>query len=244
MSDAPAEPILCLETALSFRTGDRVIGIDPVTLRAGDWVVLTPARQALGADLATVVARLLATLGSPLSGKVELFGRPIGALKYIELQRLRTRLGFVQGHGGLLSNRSLRDNIALPLSVHGNVTHEEEETAVTAILERFDLVRVGALRPDEVDGATRFRACVARALSLSPHWLVMEGIGDFEAETGASLTWQRLMEYRAQGTSAAAICLTRQRPAFERWLSEQGGQVIRYRLFSEAPPGPERSAES
>jgi ABC-type lipoprotein export system ATPase subunit len=234
---------LRLSSGLSFRTGNRTIGLDPLELREGDWVVFSPARQALGADLATVVARLLATLGSPLAGTIELFGQRTDTLSYPELQALRVRLGFVQGHGGLLSNRNLRDNIALPLSVHGNISAREEDEQMTETLKRFDLTRVGLLRPHEVDGATRFRACAARALVMSPKWIVIEGIGDFEAETGASVTWTRMLEYRNRQTSAAAVCLTRQSPAFERWLTDQGGQVIRYRLFSEAPPVPERSAE-
>jgi D-methionine transport system ATP-binding protein len=235
---------LRLSFGLSFRTGTRTIGLDPLELRAGEWVVFSPARQALGADLATVVARLLATLGTPLSGTIELFGEATHELGYEALQKLRARLGFVQGHGGLLSNRNLRDNIALPLSIHGNVSAQEEDEQITETLKRFDLLRVALLRPHEVDGATRFRACVARALVLAPKWLVIEGIGDFEAETGASVTWARLLDYRNEKTGAAAVCLTRQSPAFERWLTDQGGQVVRYRLFSEAPPVPERSADT
>ncbi len=239
--NAGRTPILHLPGALSFEVDGRVVGIDPITLWAGDWIVLSPPDgQDLGRDLATAAARLLATLAPPLGGTLELFGTATHTLDYMRLLQLRARLGFVPGYGGLLSNRSVRDNIALPLSVHGNITHEEEDKLVAQILTRFDLDRVAALRPHEVDGTMRFRACVARALALSPDWLVVEDIGPFEAETAASTVWQRLLDYRARQSNAAAVCLTRQRPVFEQWLTGQGGKVIRYRLLAEAPAAPER----
>lgn len=244
MNSAGRSPILHAPGGLSFLVGGQEIGIEPLTLYPGQWIVLTPDREDLGPDLATAAARLFATLQSPHSGAIELFGKATQSLDYMGLLHLRSRLGFVQGHGGLLSNRSLQDNIALPLSVHGNVTHDEEVARVAEILARFDLDRVAALRPHEVDGITRFRACVARALALSPGWLVLEGIGAFEAETSASTTWRRLMDYMAGQTSAAVICLARPRPAFERWFADQGGKVVPYRLFTESSLGAERNRVS
>jgi ABC-type methionine transport system ATPase subunit len=221
--------------ALSLHASGRTLGLDALTIHAGERVALVPPKGALGADLATTVARVLVTIRPPDTGSVELYGHEPSTLSYLELSRLRTRLGFVQGHGGLLSNRSLRDNLALPLSVH--VRSNEEET-VRDMLVRFDLTRVAELRPHEVDGATRFRACAARALVLSPRWLVVEGVGDFDAELGPSLTWQRLLEYQAKAQAALAVCLARPTPGFEAWFSAQGGRLLPYRLLTEAPPAP------
>ena len=103
---------------------------------------------------------------------------------------------------------------------------------------RFDLARVAAQRPHEVDGATRFRACAARALVLSPSWIVVEGVGDFDADSGPSLTWQRLFAYQKESRAALAVCLSRPMPGFEAWFTAQGGRLVRYRLLTEAPPAP------
>jgi ABC-type methionine transport system ATPase subunit len=227
--------IFRVRRALSLRASGRALGLDALTVNAGESVALVPPKGVLGADLATTVARVLVTIRPPDAGSVELLGHEPGTLSYLELSRLRTRLGFVQGHGGLLSNRSLRDNVALPLAVH--LRRDEEET-VSELLVRFDLTRVAELRPHQVDGATRFRACAARALVLSPRWLVVEGVGDFDAEAGPSLTWQRLFAYQVKAQAALAVCLARPMPGFEAWFSAQGGRLLRYRLLTEAPPAP------
>jgi len=227
-------PILRLPEELLFRAGEHLAALGPLELRAGDWVAIAPETPDPPPEGGTALARLLATLGAPAGGSIELFGGPPHARDYMDLLRLRARLGFVPGQGGLLSNRTLRDNIALPLSVHGKLSHAQEDARVAELVARFDLARAARLRPHEVDGPTRFRACVARALALDPEWLVVEGIGAFEAETPGSIAWQRLLEYRSGRPCAAAVCLARPRPAFERWLADHGGRVVRYRLLQDS----------
>lgn len=236
---ASHSPVLELPDGLTFLAGGRTVGIEPLALYPGDWIALTPEEDQSGPDLASAAARILVTLASPLSGTLVVLGKATSTLDYMDLLHLRSRIGFVQGRGGLLSNRTLRDNIALPLSVHGRVTPEQEDQRVAEILAHFDLERFALLRPHEVDGITRFRACVARALSLSPDWLVIEDIGAFETETPESVTWRRLMDYRARSSSAAAVCLGRRRPTFESWFCSQGGRVLQYRL----PAGTSRDRE-
>jgi ABC-type arginine transport system ATPase subunit len=228
VSERAGVPILKLPSGVSFLAGGHQFGIEPVALHAGDWVVLSPDREDHAADEGFAAARVLATLAAPQDGTIELFGTPTQKLDYMDLLHLRARLGFVPGHGGLLANRSLRENIALPISVHGKVTHEQENAQVDEILARFDLADVSALRPHQVEGPTRFRTCVARALALSPAWLVIEGIGAFEADTAESTTWRELMGYRARGDNAAVFCLGRRRPLFEDWFAAQGGRIMRY----------------
>ena len=227
--------IFRVRRALSLRAGERRLGLDAMTVSPGECVAMVPPKGALGADLAMTLARVLVTISPPEGGAVELLGHDPSTLSYLELSRLRTRLGFVQGHGGLLSNRSLRDNLALPLSVH---LKRDEREKVSELLVRFDLERVAERKPHEVDVATRFRACAARALVLSPSWLVVEGLGDFDAEAGPSLTWQRLLEYQVKAKAALAVCLSRPASGFEAWFSAQGARLLRYRLLTEAPPPP------
>jgi len=142
------------------------------------------------------------------------------------LQRLRPRIGFVPCRGGLLSNRTLGENVALPLSVHANLSAQQEAERVEQLLAAHGLADVAGRRPDDVDGATRFRACVARALALEPAWIVIEGRGDFSHAGGQS--WAQLAAHRAKVPSALAVCLRAPDAAFEAWLSAQGGLVLRY----------------
>jgi predicted ABC-type transport system involved in lysophospholipase L1 biosynthesis ATPase subunit len=221
-------PVLRLTDGLRFAAGPFNWSVEPLRVEAGRWVALTPGREEPVVDPAGALARILSTLSEPERGCVELLGHDVYRMEYLPKQRLRARIGFVQGYGGLLSNRTLRENIALPVSVHAGLPDDEEEARVGAALERFALEAVAGLRPHEVDGATRWRTCVARALVLSPDWLVLEGIGDWEMDRGRGVAWINIDDYRSRGDSAAAICLSRQNPAFEAWFLEQGGQVVRF----------------
>jgi len=229
-SKPAAEPILRLTDGIWFESGPHGWAIPPFRLGPGEWAALAPAGSDSVVDPSGPLARSLATLAPPSRGAVELLGRDVYKIPYLDLQHLRARLGFVQGYGGLLSNRTLRENIALPVSVHGGRSYIEEESYIDRVLGAYGLSPVAGLRPSDVDGATRWRACVARALVLEPAFVVLEGIGDWEMDRGSGVTWSRLREYRVRGTSAAVICLARQNPAFEAWFRGEGGATVPYRL--------------
>jgi predicted ABC-type transport system involved in lysophospholipase L1 biosynthesis ATPase subunit len=228
-------PVLRLTDGLRFFAGPFAWSVPPLRVEAGRWVALVPGREEPVVDPAGALARILVTLREPERGCVELLGHDVYRMDYLPRQRLRARIGFVQGYGGLLSNRTLRENVALPVSVHGGLDDDEEEARVGDLLERFGLEAVAGVRPHEVDGATRWRTCLARALALAPGWLVIEGIGDWEVDRGRGLSWTNLVDYRASGASAAAVCLSRQNGAFEAWFQEQGGQVVAYDAALPAP---------
>jgi hypothetical protein len=236
-----AEPILRLTDGAWFEAGPHAWAVPPLRLGPGDWAALTPVGADPVVDPSGPLARTLATLAPPSRGAVEILGRDVYKIPYPELQRLRARLGFVQGYGGLLSNRTLRENIALPVSVHGGKTFAEEEEHIDRTVEAYALAPLQHLRPSDVDGATRWRTCVARALVLGPALVVLEGIGDWEMDRGRGVSWSRLRDFRARGTSAGAICLARQNPEFEAWFVGEGGIAVSYRQRP-ADDGPRRPA--
>jgi predicted ABC-type transport system involved in lysophospholipase L1 biosynthesis ATPase subunit len=231
---ANAEPILRLTDGLWFDAGPVRWAIEPLRVEPGSWIALVPGGEEPVVDPAGPLARILSTLVEPLRGAVELMGQELMRIEYRDKQMLRARLGFVQGYGGLLSNRSLRDNIALPVSIHAGFSLGDEVQLVEDTLFGFALEQVADRQPHEVDGATRWRACVARALVLAPEWIVLEGIGDWEMDRGRGVAWTRFREYQERGKSAAVICLSRQNPAFEAWFEEQGGDVMRYATLADA----------
>lgn len=227
-----SQPTLRLPAGLQFHTGGRVAALDALEAQPGDWIVISPEPGAEAEEAAPPVARILATLASPAAGTVELFGENVASLPYAGLQRVRSLLGFVVCWGGLLSNRTLQENIALPLSVHGRLSAADEGARVMQLLDQLDLTHVAGRRPEELDGALRFRACVARALVRTPPWIVIEGPGDFGQPR--SRTWDLLDTYRLNAPAAIAVCLHGPRPGLEEWIAARGGRVVRYRLQPEA----------
>ena len=221
--------------ALQFCVSDTHWHVPPFHLRPGEWATLVSGDSPDLIDPSGPLIRTLFTLRSPEHGTVFLHNQDAYALPYVGQQRLRAEMGFVPSSGGLLSNRTLRDNIALPLSLHARRTFIEEALRVDEQLDRFGLRAAEHMFPHEVNGYTRWRACLARALILSPSIVMLEGLGDWDIERGQGLGWQRLREYRQRQDNAILIALPSAHPEFEQWFQQQGGHIIRYRIAAELP---------
>lgn len=214
------------QTGLLCDAGRFGVQVPPFRLGRGQVAVLEPSIDRADAELSASLSRVLTTLQPPVQGALWLFGRAVAGLPYVEVLRARQRLGWVPDRGGLLSNRSLRDNIALPVVTHARLSAAEEQERVQALVDQFNLQQVAERRPHEVDGAARFRACAARAVALDPQWLVIEGVGDFEPAAGLSATWRLLLGHDEGKSRAVAVCLSRPNSAFARTMLALGGQVL------------------
>jgi predicted ABC-type transport system involved in lysophospholipase L1 biosynthesis ATPase subunit len=195
---------------------------------SGTWLAMAPSESDPVMDPAGPLARTLIGLNEPVKGTVEIMGKDIYNLPYNKLRRLRAQMGFVQGYGGLLSNRTIRENITLPLSVHGGYEFKKENQIVDRIIHNFGLEQAQNLRPHDVDGYTRWRSCLARALILNPRLVVLEGIGDWELDRGRGIAWQQICNYRKNSDSLICICMSRRNPEFELWLSKKEGVIAIY----------------
>jgi len=223
-----ATPILRLTDGLSFTSANVEYSVAPIRCHAGDWVAFVPAGPDPVTDPSGTLARTLMTLSAPTQGTVEIFGIDGYQIPYREVQRLRSRIGFVQGFGGLLSNRTIRENVALPAAVHGKIGVKEENRMVDDVLSRFRLRSVQDLHPHLVDGYTRWRACLSRALILLPGYVVLEGIGDWEMDSGKGVAWAGIQAYHRRGDNVICVCASRRNSGFENWFVENGGILVEY----------------
>jgi predicted ABC-type transport system involved in lysophospholipase L1 biosynthesis ATPase subunit len=235
--------VLRLRGGIDVVAGTTTWRLGPLELGAGEWVVLSPAAAPDGADPAPSLVRTLGTVAQPVAGTVEILGRDPASLPYLELQRLRARLGYVQATGGLLSNRTVRENIALPVLVHAGLAEDAQDELLDATLAHFELAAVAARRPHELDVAVQWRVKVARALVLAPALIVLEGAGAWAHDAGRGVGWSRLLAFRAEGRPAAAVCLGQPDAAFQGWFEGLGGRVVPYRAVpAVSGAGEERSA--
>lgn len=117
--------------------------------------------------------RVLAGTERPRSGALRIAGIAVwpgdGALALAG----RVRLGFAFAAGGLLSNLSLEDNVALPLRFLGLGKPEVARRTAEA-LARLDLEAVAGLRPHAVSGAARKHTNLARVLALEPQLVLLD----------------------------------------------------------------------
>lgn len=117
--------------------------------------------------------KVVAGIECPARGRVSVGGRDIwpgdGALGMAG----RVRVGFAFATGGLLSNLSLRENVALPLRFLG-LPPGETRGRVAGALERLGLSAVADLRPHAVSASARKHGNLARVLALEPELILLD----------------------------------------------------------------------
>jgi ABC-type transporter Mla maintaining outer membrane lipid asymmetry ATPase subunit MlaF len=122
----------------------------------------------------STLLQILAGLQMPNHGIYEINGNNVMEMTFEDFLPYRLRIGYAFDLGGLISNRTLFDNMVLPLSYHKICSTEEAAKRVKAIFERFDLMKFKDLRPSHVSGSIRRITCLVRSLILDPEVLLLD----------------------------------------------------------------------
>jgi D-methionine transport system ATP-binding protein len=139
-----------------------------------------------GAGKSTLL-RLINGLETPSSGTVRVDGTLLAQLRAHELHALRRRIGMIFQSFGLLSNRSVAANIALPLEL-SDVSKGERDARVAELLARVELAGKSDSYPARLSGGQRQRVGIARALATRPDILLCdEATSALDPETTRSV---------------------------------------------------------
>ena len=125
-----------------------------------------------GAGKSTLI-RLLNGLERPSAGHVEVDGVSIERLSAAGLRALRRRMGMIFQNFGLLSSRTVADNVGFPLRLAG-VSRGERAAKVQALLDRVGLADLRDRYPAQLSGGQRQRVGIARALATDPDVLLCD----------------------------------------------------------------------
>lgn len=116
----------------------------------------------------TTLLNCIATMLKPTSGKVILRGSDIASFKGAKLSDYRGKqIGFLFQEFELLDNLTARENITLPLALHG-ITADAAEDRILALAARFDISDVLDKFPAQMSGGQKQRVAAARALISNP----------------------------------------------------------------------------
>lgn len=118
--------------------------------------------------------QIMAGLQTPTSGRFLINDENVNEMSFEEFLPYRLQIGYSFDFGGLINNRSIQDNLYLPLHYHKLVEPDEAKRRVDELIQRFDLGKFVGERPAHVPGRVRKLACLLRALVMRPQVLLMD----------------------------------------------------------------------
>jgi phospholipid/cholesterol/gamma-HCH transport system ATP-binding protein len=126
-----------------------------------------------GSGKSTILRLILGTL-RPTAGSVFFKQFEITRLQRRKLQRVRQHLGMVYQYSALLSSRTVRENVALPLEELTDKSHKEIDRIVDEKLDLVGMKDTKDLLPEELSGGMRKRVALARSLVLEPELILLD----------------------------------------------------------------------
>ncbi|MCP2257006.1 peptide/nickel transport system ATP-binding protein [Streptoalloteichus tenebrarius] len=156
----------------------------------------------------STLARVLTLLLAPWAGEVRLDGAPVRRFRHAAPREQRTAVGvvFQQPRLSVDPRFTLREVVAEPMLASGragDVADRVDELADQVGLTAELLRR----RPHEVSDGQLQRACLARALSLRPRYLVCDEMtAMLDASTTAALV--RVVNAHVESTGAGVLAIS------------------------------------
>ncbi|MBL7544277.1 MAG: ATP-binding cassette domain-containing protein [Bdellovibrionaceae bacterium] len=126
-----------------------------------------------GAGKSTLL-QILGGLIVPQSGKYLINDSSIVDMSFEEFLPYRLAIGYTFDYGGLINNRTIYDNLMLPLLYHKMVEVEEASRRVMEVLKYFDLEKFKDERPAHIPGRVRKIACLLRPMMTHPQVLLLD----------------------------------------------------------------------
>ena len=179
--------------------GDGILVLKNLTKKFGRHVVLDEVSLAIEKGKTTVVIgpsgcgktvliKHLIVLLRPSSGEVYFREKRIDNLDENELNKIRTRYGFLFQGGALFDSLSVAENIMFPIRQHFKITDwKEVENVVKAKLAIVGLDGFQNYYPANLSGGQRKRVALARAIALNPEVILYDepttGLDPIRADT-------------------------------------------------------------
>ena len=116
----------------------------------------------------SVLLKSIVGLLTPEQGSIEVMGQKVIGMKTVDLNRLRTRIGYVFQYAALYDSLTVRENLEFPLRKH---TDAGEEEIAERVMEQLGLVGLESAvdkMPAELSGGMKKRIGLARAIITKP----------------------------------------------------------------------------
>ena len=149
------------------------------SLEAGELAFLTGRS---GAGKSTLL-KLIPAIERPSAGSVVVNGQNVASLKRAAIPYLRRNIGLVFQDQKLLYDRSVYDNVMLPLAFSAHAPKEAARRA-RAALDKVGLLQREKANPIQLSGGEQQRVAIARAVVNRPALLIAdEPTANLDAES-------------------------------------------------------------
>jgi phospholipid/cholesterol/gamma-HCH transport system ATP-binding protein len=128
-----------------------------------------------GQGKSTIIKHIVGLLKAT-SGSILVDGVDVATADIKTLYEIRKKVGFTFQEGALFDSMTIFDNVAFPLVEHTKLSKKEIEKKVFETLEMVGLEakRVAYLYPHELSGGMRKRAATARAIIMTPKYILYD----------------------------------------------------------------------
>jgi len=164
--------------------------------------------------------RLLAAIERPTSGSIVINGQNLAALRKSAIPYLRRNFGLIFQDQKLLFDRSVLDNVLLPLAIVGLPAREAASRA-RAALDKVGLLERERAHPIALSGGEQQRLAIARAVVNRPAILLAdEPTANLDAESAAAI----LEIFRAFHQVGVTLVIATHDP---QWMARFSPRVLR-----------------
>lgn len=218
--------IACSSVCKRYPEGLQALDDVSFNIEAGEMVFITGHS---GAGKSTLF-RLLAAIERPTSGSIVINGQNLSALRKSAIPYLRRNFGLIFQDQKLLFDRSVLDNVLLPLAIVGLPAREASSRA-RAALDKVGLLEREKAHPIALSGGEQQRLAIARAVVNRPGILLAdEPTANLDAESAAAI----LEIFRAFHQVGVTLVVATHDP---QWMAHYSPRVLRLdrgRLFAGA----------
>ena len=161
--------IRCDSVYKTYESGQDALKNVSLEIKEGEFVFLTGHS---GAGKSTLL-RLIALIEQATRGQVIVDGKNLERVPRRQVPFYRRRVGFIFQEHRLLRDRSVYDNVAMPLVVAGHRTSETQKR-VRAALDKVGLLNKEKVLPRALSSGETQRVGIARAVVNRPQILLAD----------------------------------------------------------------------
>ena len=154
---------------MTYPSGNKALQNINLSIEKGEMVYISGRS---GAGKSTLL-KLINLIDRHTRGQIIVKGQNLERISRKRIPMFRRNVGFIFQNHRLLDDRTIFDNVALPLIISGS-NHQEVKRRVQAALDKVDLLSKINSYPMELSGGEQQRIGVARAVVNRPAILIAD----------------------------------------------------------------------